>query len=159
MPIFNHFFPNNAIFWCRDDILTSPPPPPPPQLNRNYDGGGGKQMTDWHFSNYDTTDLKKWWWPCWLISCMTLDKYLQRRLVLSTTKQQQGRRKVWKYGGGQLIMWVHKLPPGWGRVNWYDKKLPPAPRAPTAMQCHRLLLYCLLGLVKSNTTMFMPSDY
>ena len=21
MPIFNHFFPNNAIFWCRDDIL------------------------------------------------------------------------------------------------------------------------------------------
>ena len=100
------FFPEQCHFlmsWRH----TSPPPPlspplppflPPPQLNRNYDGGG-KQMTDWHFSNYDTTDLKKWWWPCWLISCMTLDKYLQRRLVLSTTKQQQGRRKVWKSKG------------------------------------------------------------
>ena len=111
------FFPEQCHFlmsWRHTSPPLPPPllPPPPlplPQQNRNYDGGGGdggagKQMTDWHFSNYDTTDLKKWWWPCWLISCMTLDKYLQRRLVLSTTKQQQGRRKVWKSGGGGAII-------------------------------------------------------
>ena len=106
------FFPEQCHFlmsWRHTSPpppLSPSPPPPPPQQNINYDGGGGgggEQMTDWHFSNYDTTDLKKWWWPCWLISCMTLDKYLQRRLVLSTTKQQQGRRKVWKSGGWAII--------------------------------------------------------